>query len=39
MVPSNVRDATRSCEYVHGMFGWFHVIQAIFVPSGETVGA
>ena len=21
------------------MFGWFHVSQAIFVPSGETVGA
>ena len=39
MVPSKVRDATRSCEYVHGMFGWFQVIQAILVPSGETVGA
>ena len=39
MVPSKVREATRSCEYVHGMFGWFQVIHAIFVPSGDTVGA
>src|SRR5690348_209792 len=35
---SPVTGATRSSVPSHGMFGWFQLIHASFVPSGDEVG-